>query len=81
MSFVYGFDTFQRNSIAVWSVSEQKVQIVYDNVQGGANGTLLVDLNIDKNGSDKVTLQGTETWANNIGGSFSNTFSYELQRR
>jgi hypothetical protein len=79
--FEYSFDTFIRQGIASWSAQDGNIQLVYDNVQGGAPATSIVSLRIDKKGTNKSILQGTENWIDNIGSTYTNTFSYELKRR
>ncbi len=79
--FSYSFDTFNRTGEAVWSAQDENIQLVYDNVTGGSTGAMIVSLRIDKSGPNQASLQGTETWNDNIGNSYSNTFSYELKRR
>ncbi len=80
-SFSHSLDTLNRTGIAVWSAQDEQIQLVYDSVAGAAPATMIVSLRIDKNGANKATLQGTENWNDDIGGSYSNNLSYELERR
>lgn len=80
-NFSYRFDTLTRTGIAVWSAQDEHIQLVYDSVAAGAPGTMIVSLRIDKKGANKVSLQGTETWSDDIGTNYSNSLSYELSRR
>lgn len=80
-NFNHTLGNFTRVGAAVWSAQDEHIQMVYDSVAGGAPGSMTVSLRIDKNGSDKVSLQGTETWSDDIGTNYSNSLSYELVRR